>query len=1065
MRKLHVLFTFALLMFSLQTFAQRKVSGTVTSADDNEPLPGVSVLVKGTTTGTITDFDGMYELTAPGESSVLVFSFVGFDTKEVTVGVNMVLNVALSAGVELEEVVVTALGVSREKKTLGYSVTQVDGSELTRTKTSGALEAISGKVAGVNISNTSSQPGASTKIIIRGYNTLSAGGGGPLIVIDGVPVNNALAGRSATLDASVDYGNQVNDINPEDIESISILKGSAATVLYGTRGSKGVVLIKTKKGSQSAGKIKVDFTTAYTASQVGRLPRLQDEFGQGWSGQFAFEENGSWGPRYDGETRLWGNTVELSQKKKPFVFLEDNVRDFFDVGHQFDNTIGISGGNDQFTYRFSYGNTYSNGIITTNVDSYKRNTLSFNGTAKFGKFTIGTSVQYLNRKVSAVSTGQSEDEGNGSTLWSEILQMPNDIPILEFKDYKNKFNTVDNFFTPYAQNPYWAIYENGNLYDESRVVGGVDLGVEIVEGLNLNWKVGADITSGFSKDWGNRVDPTKGSPNGGGGVATQNPVAGAVREGSDNFRQLNSDATLSFNKNITDNFSLDLLVGHNMNTSNSRSMAARIQGITIPGYYELSNSANDPVVGEADAQVRRFGVYGAATVGFKNFLYVGLQARNDWTSTLVGTSDNSYAYQGYTLSTIWSELMKKQDKVSLLKTRLSYATTGGEPGPYVIKATYTQAGAVAGGFGTIDFPFGDVNAFELSDQIGNPGLRPEFTQEFEAGLEADFFRGRIGWDLTYYHKITTDLIAGAQLAPSTGFLSQVVNLGKIRNTGVELLVKTEPVRMKNFSLDASYTFTKNNNKVLELNKELGVSSITIYGLGGGVTLEAQEGQPLGMFKGPVPLLDEMGHQVVSPSTGQPLADPEFDNYGDMNYDYTMGLQLGVSFYGVRVAATADYRKGGLMYSRTADLLYFTGNYWYTTYNDRNAFIVPNSVTDYDGDGTYEENETPVVASDYYSYYSTGSPLTDRANVIDKTYFKLRDVSVSYTLPSKCSDKFKCDALTISAYGRNLLLWTPNTNLVVDPEQTTFGVGLRSEFGEFGQLPTTRNYGVSVKANF
>ena len=473
MRKL--LLTACWLLLVVQLWAQSKpVTGKVTDAGTGQPVQSVTVTVKGSGVSTQTNAEGNYSIIA-ASSDVLVFSSVGFTLREVPVGTGTLVNISLQARTnELSEVVVTALGVSREKRTLGYATTTIKSDEINRVSPVSVFDGLQGKIAGADISNLSGTPGGTTKVILRGYTSI-IGTNQPLYVIDGVPVSNVTPGndRSATgvalsPDASLnkgsstpgyDFGNTANDINPSDIESVTVLKGAAATSLYGSRGNNGVIIITTKKGR--SGKVKIDFNSSAVFSKPGILPRLQKEFGQGWDGRFWASENGSWGPGLDGVERLWGATVDNSALLKPYSYIEDNVRNLYETGREFNNTISLSGGTDASTFALSYGNVYSDGIIPTENDSYRRHTLGLRGSTRYKGFTAEASVNYINRTQRFVETGQSAS-GVGGSFYEQVLQVPVDIPIADARDYKNKFFDVDSYFTPFAENPYYPLYENGS---------------------------------------------------------------------------------------------------------------------------------------------------------------------------------------------------------------------------------------------------------------------------------------------------------------------------------------------------------------------------------------------------------------------------------------------------------------------------------------------------------------------------------------------------------------------------------------------------------------------------
>lgn len=1047
------LFSMLILIFvGLQsTFAQsREISGVVTSADDGLSIPGVSVIVKGTTIGTTTDFDGKYSLNVPESGKILVFSFVGMTLQEIEITSSTINVVMATESIGVDEVVVTAIGVSRSQKSLGYAATSVDSENLTKAAPMNALGGIQGKVAGVSISSASGSPGASTKVILRGYSSIT-GSNQPLYVVDGTPIDNRLVGETSST-RSTDFGNNANDVNPENIESVTILKGASATALYGSRAANGVVMITTKSGK--SGKLKVSYSGSFDISTPLRLPELQNEFGQGWSGHFAYEENGSWGPRMDGTIRPWGNVVDNQQLLKPFKAQKDNLKDFYDLGTTLNQSITLSGGNDKATYFLSYNNVDADGIIPTDADSYKRNAINFKGSTTFNKFTATTSMNYVRKLSKAVATGQGSS--TGATLFQEIIQTPRDISIVDMKDYKNKFYNVDNFYTPYAQNPYFVLNENGNEFVSDRIYGNISLDYEFTSDLSATARIGTDVTNSYLKDWQAVGRPKAGSPN-----FSRTPDVGGVLEESRHTREINTDLILKYKKDLNEDFNLNALAGWSVTQNNYRRQSSSVEELTIPNFYSLSNSPNPPTTSTFYQKKRMYGVYGQADLAFKNYLFLTLLARNDWSSTLP-SDNNSFFYPGASLGFILTDAIEslKSRTVTFAKVRGSWGKTGNDADPYNIFNTLV-AGNVGGGFGSLVFPLKGVSGFEIANQLGNSALEPEITTEWEFGVDARFFDSRIGIDFAYYSKETDGQILPVDIASTSGFTSKVVNFGKVENKGIELQVTLVPIKTKDFTWDMNYTFSNNRNKVLELPDGLDKYAIqSVYG----VEFNAVIGQPIGVFKGHAAKKDPNGNIIVNATTGIPL-EGEKEVYGNAESDFQMGLSNNFKYKNWNLGFSFDYRQGGLMYSYTARLNYFVGNATKTTYNGRNPFVVPNSVNEL-ADGSFQTNTTAVDKQHINEYWNqTNNPMMSREHVLDKTYVKMRDLTLSYNFTEAMLAKTPFSQLSLTAYGRNLFLWTPKENNFIDPEGSTYGNDLLSEFGEFAGGPSVRSFGLSLKAAF
>jgi len=1051
MKKMIGLFVFLIFMGIQIVNAQSKqITGTVISAEDGLGMPGVSVVIKGTTIGASTNIDGKFSLEA-SSSDVLMFSFVGMVAQEITVGGETVIDVVMETeSIGVDEVVVTAIGVSRSEKSLGYAATSVKNEDLNKASPVSTLGGLQGKVAGVNISSSSGAPGASTKVILRGYSSIT-GSNQPLYVVDGSPIDNRLVGSIGST-RSMDFGNNANDINPENIESVTILKGASATALYGSRAANGVVMITTKSGK--AGKLKIDYSGSFDISTPLRLPHMQNEFGQGWSGHWASDENGSWGPKLDGIVRPWGNVVDNSQLTKPYSAQKDNLKDFYDIGTSMNNSLSINGGNEQATFFLSYNNVVQDGIIPTDADYYQRNAITLKGTTTYDKFSFSANMNYVRKEAKAVATGQGSS--TGATLFQEIIQIPRDVSIVDMEDYNNKFYNVDNFYTPYAQNPYFVLNENGNDFTSDRVYGNISVDYEFTNELTATGRIGTDVTNSFLKDWQAIGRPKEGSPN-----YSRSPDVGGVKEETRHSREFNADIIVRYNKDFNEDINLNALVGWNINQNNYRRQTSEIEELTIPNFYDLSNSPNSPTTETYYSKKRLYGVYGQVDASYKDYLFLSFVARNDWSSTLPD-NDNSFFYPGVSLGIVVTDAVEslKSNVVNFVKLRGSWGKTGNDADPYQVYNTLVS-GSAYGGFGSLEFPLGGVSGFEISNQLGNAALEPEITEEWEFGVDARFFNSRVGIDFAYYNKETDGQILPVDIAATSGYTSQIVNFGKIENKGIELSVNLVPVKTHDFTWDVNWTYTRNRNKVLELPS--GLDKMTIYSAYG-LEFNAVVGEPIGVFKGHAPLRDPSGNTVVNPNTGIPL-EGEKEVYGTSESDYQMGLVNNFKYKNWNLGFSFDYRQGGLMYSYTARLNYFVGNATKTTYNNRNPFVVPNSVIAND-DGTYSQNTTAVSKSRINEYWNqTNNPMISREHVLSKTYVKMRDITLSYQFNDNFLKKTPLSKLTLTAYGRNLFLWTPDSNNFIDPEGSTYGNDLRSEFGEFAGGPSVRNFGLSIKASF
>lgn len=1053
MKKITFILAF-LVLVAFQASAQVQITGTVTG-EDGLSIPGASVVVKGNTIiGTTTDIDGKYQLTVPTETEALVFSFVGMKTKEEIINGRTVIDVVLEEAVlEMDEVVVTAIGIKREAKALGYSASTVGSEELTKTRENNLVQSLQGKIAGVQVSGSSGEPGSSVSITIRGHSSIN--GNEPLYVVDGVPLTNNRIGSEDELNGGFDFGNGINAINPDDVANMTILKGAAATALYGSRASNGVVLITTKSGKNVKG-LGINYNGSYGVSQVLRTPTFQNEFGQGWDGYNLLIENGSWGPEFNGETRIYGNIVDGERLVKPYVAQEDNYKDFWDLGQSQQHSISISGADEKTSYFFSYSYADQDGVYPTDADSYTRNTFSLRGDREIKKLKISSSINYTTENATSVPTGQ------GLTVVNSAMQIPRDYSMVDAEDYTNKFYNVDNWYTPYGiTNPYYVLNEYGREVQKNKVFGKLQLDLNLAEWADFTYRFGADLDVYKLKSWNAVTLPSPGSPNYG---STTSDLGQVMNEQFQSY-QLNHDFLLNLNKDFTTDFNVNGIVGLNINERTNDRAQIRVDGLDIPGFYHISNSASTPVVEQELRKRRLYGLFGQVEASYKNMLYVTLTARNDWSSTLP-ENNNSYFYPGATVSFLVSELLSDnlKETLSFAKLRASYGKTGNDAGQYLLDPVFIQS-QIANPFRDVNFPLGGTNAFEVSNRLGNQTLQPEITTEFEVGADLRFFQNRIGLDVAYFNKDVEDQILNLRIPASTGYTSQTMNLGLISAKGYEIALNLVPVKTKDFSWTMNLNYNKIETKVEELAESL--DNIQIQGFLGGGGIFAKVGEPMGVFMFNQVATTDDGKIIVD-NGGMPKNESDLSVVGKAEYDFTAGISNSLTYKNINLSFTLDIRQGGLFYSRTKDILYFTGNSIETTYNDRQPFVVPNSVVEVlDAEGNvigYEENTIPVSKGEMDNFYNDGGFDGTAYSIIDKSFVKLRNVTLSYYIPEKLIDKLPIQSATLSLIGTNLLLWTPEDNSFIDPEISTFGTDLNGMFGEYSGTPSSRTYSVSLKIN-
>lgn len=986
----------------------------------------------------------MKKLTTSILAVVLTSSFVMVDAQQDTTKVN-----------EIETVVVTALGVKRQDKSSSYSKSIVSGNELREVTNANAFETLSGKVAGVDIS-APSQPGATPKVITRGFKSLS--NNQPLYVIDGTPMLNVTSSKVG-YDNTFDTGSSISDLDPNIIESMNFLKGAAATALYGKDGANGVILITTKRGKK---RLSLDYNSSIDFSEVSRVPWIQYRFGQGWNGKSfssvvgegssaASNENGSWGAAFNGTVRPWGRIVDNAQLIKPYNGLEDAIREFFDIGTTFSNTVSFAGGGENADGALTISDISSDGVYPTSNDKFMRRALGFNGGLSFDKLRIRVSGNYAHRKTNAVPTGQGDDASFGKTVFQELLQMPNDVSFLDMGDLNNIYNSPSYFFTPYAANPYSVLDHNIVKASSDRFFGNTNFLYNFTDNFSVSLQLGADIQNEYVKRWGAIVEYIPGSPQ---ALAQSNGVVGAVRESKRSDKLYDAYLTGNYNTNFGENFKLNASVGGGYTEKNGNLVAAQVTDLDLPNYYELSNSASTPILSQEDYLQRYYYLFASGELSFQDRYFLTVTGRNDWTSTLP-LDKNSYFYPSVGLSAI------VLNNGNFLKLRGSWAQAGKDTSPYQIYSSGLQT-VNDGYYGQLLYPFAGVNSYEIDSRVTNENLVNELTTEVEVGMEARFFKNRLGVDVSLYDRLTDDVLLTKVLPRSTGYSAILGNFASVRNKGVELLLNLKPINTPDFDWEMNYTFTKNRGKVEDIvgdDKEITITSNY------GITYKFVEGESIGTFYAFMPKKNESGQYIVNKDTGYYVTDAEASKIGSSERDFIMGLKNTFTYKNISLSFGLDWKQGGDMYSYTKRLSHFVGNGIETIYNDRNPFIIPNSVVQ-NADGTYSENTTPVTYENISNFYNTSNnPGIEHTHVIDKTFIRLRDVSLAFKFPKPWLAGLGVRNATFSVYGKNLFLWTPKENPYVDPEATTYGNDLLSEFGEFSANPTQRTYGAMFKFNF
>ena len=1017
---------------------EKRITGTVTSMEDGSTLPGVNVVVKGTTTGTITDIDGQYVLNVPEDAKTLVFSFIGLKTTEAQIGNRSVVDLKMSANVEqLSEVVVTAFGLERDKKALGYSVQEIGGEQLAQVPNQSVVNNLSGRVAGLQVSGNSS-PGGSPEFVIRGFSSV-AGNNQPLIVIDGVPMQQTSNATSGERTNNQRYGGGISEIDPNNIEEMSVLKGPNAAALYGSRAANGVILITTKsgKGTQGLG-VDVNFSTTFERPLV--KPRFQNTYAggsgyswyaDGWSGTVdgfkgTMGTDESWGSPMDGrEIRHWWSGTETA----PLVPQPDNWEQWWETGQTMNGNVALSAGNENGSFRLSIGRIDQKGIAH-NTDYYRNN------------FRLNSTYNFTDKlKVTAMGEYIKSGSENRNFLRSSYFiwhHRQNDFDKLEnYQAYEGVHIQPDgndeppNWQHTYFTNPYFWQQTMVNPNEKDRFLGNVSLNYEFADWISLMVRTGTDVWSDRRLDV-QRYARTR--------FAFR---AGRYAEERLSRQETNTDMILSLDKTLGD-FSLVGQFGGVRRTNNYDRIFARVNDLTVDGVYNLGNNASPNFNSSTREQTVVNSVFGSAQFGYKNFLFLDLTARNDWSSTLPVES-NSFFYPSVSLSAVITDMFEMDNNVlSFAKVRASWAEVGNDADPYRLQQVYQPEGLWDGA----------VPMFAENNEIANSTLRPEITTGIELGADIRFLNGRLGLDVTYYNQSTRDQILAVDISRASGYTSRVLNAGEIVNEGLEVMLSGTILELPNgLAWDASVNFARNRNEVVELAD--GLNSLTLWSIRG-ASLEARVDEAYGNFYGRKFARTDEGDIIFN--NGFPTTLDGQHVIGNIQPDWIGGISNTLTYKGLSISALIDIKQGGDIYDMGTSLMRQNGVSEESEIGREEGTIgvgVMNVGTE--EAPQYVPNDVVVSTRTFMRYYSGRQ--YHEASVFDGSYVKLREASITYQLPSKWFDNVFFQSARLSVIGRNLAILHSN-NRHMDPEISSASLGYN-----YGQLPSTRSVGFNVNLKF
>ena len=1054
-----------LVLASTMLYAQKKadITGTVYDSDGTTPAVGCAVTIEGTPTGVITDINGKYKIRG-GETQTLVFSSLGYKTQKILIGPKTRIDVTLEAdSQEIEGVVVTALGIKRDEKALGYAVTKVDNDVLTSTVSSNWMNALSGKVAGLNFDQASTGPGGSMRVTLRGETSINMNGGTALFVVDGVPITSSTTSSTSesaynSTDGAVDFGNAAGDINPEDIENVSVLKGPAATALYGSRAANGAIIITTKSGRTTKG-IGVTFSSSVSFEKAGFWPDFQYEYGAGRFGGNPYSfysvdgvsrnwSSYAFGDKFDGHlTYEWPSLNDDGT----YTMMEWRPRNFFagffDTGVTWNNNISVSGNNGKGTsVRVSVTDVRNDWIVPNT--GYKQQTFSISLSQQINKYIkLDAKVNYYRKDSDNLPmTGY----GGSSIMYPLLWNTPN-VDAQWFKaDYKKwvreggDLSKSTQHVSANGNNPYYTAYEQLNKLDRDRVFGNLAATINFTEELSLILRCGMDLNNDFR---------TQQKPKG-----AKTYINGMYKEQTVFDYEMNNDFLLRYTKKLND-FDLSASFGGNNMMQSYRSNTSLAESLVVDRDYRLSNSVDRPKVTSIRRQKSINSFYGLISASWRNMIFLDVTGRNDWSSTLA-PGNNSYFYPSVSGSVILSDLLHiDTPMVNFLKVRASWANVGNDTSPYQLLNYYNNSSFTGG--------------FNMPTNKANYNLKPENVESWEFGVEGRFFDSRLTFDVAFYNATTTNQIISVPVDITTGVYNTIVNAGEINNRGWEVSARIQPVRNKNIRWDMNFTWSRNRNKVVELAPNLdswtiatgprgeiravpGGSLGDLYGSG---YEKAPKGSYVTADDGST--IDVSGWDIVD-SDGYPVLASEFENLGNTQADWKAGWMNSISYKNLRLSFSFSAQWGGQAYSFTNAMLGYQGKIKATLPGRYDGLI--HKGVNQNADGTYSINKT--VTASIESYYNLR--VFNRDNVVNNTFstsfLKMKDIRLEYSLPKKIAAKTKVlQGASIAFFATNLFCWTNWPQF--DPEIATMNGSEITKGFETAAFPMTRTYGVNLKLQF
>ncbi len=1002
------------------------VNGNVQLRDASGKLftvAGVTVRVLGANQATSTDDNGNFSLRVANTATMLEIAYIGYGTIREPIRGRTVFNVILEPEtVQLDDVVITALGIPRERRSLTYATQTLDGETLNNSRETNITSALNGRVAGLTIQKTNAGPGSSNRIVFRGNRSIT-GNNQPLIVVDGVRIDNmSKAFADVALFGARDNGDGISNINPDDIESLNVLTGPSAAALYGSNASNGAIIITTKTGRKDR-QASIGLSSSYMWENPMIYPRFQNAYGQGEGGLYSPQSDQSWGPAMDGQS-----LADWTGETRPFQPRPGNFRDFFQTGGEAINALTLSAGNETLQTYLSYTNTHSSGIIDGN--NFKRNNINLRQTARFGtKWVVDAKINYVHEDV---INRQATGEANRAV--STLYRIPRNIDLADVRDFETQNDDgtlTQNYWrpgSPSMQNPYWSIYRN--LYDRlrNRVMGMASLKYEVTPSLSLQYRTSLDYYADNTEER-NYNDS----------YWLLTPGKGNYAVGNESSKLFINDVLLNYSTRFGEHVSVNLNAGAILEQYHSNGTRTSNNGLSIPNLFSLGNALSSSSSSSL-ARTETQSVFAAANIGYKDFLYLDISARNDWNSTLPA-ENRSYFFPSFGANVLWNEALQLPEAITFLKTRVSYAFVGNGTAFNMLKPSYAIV------------PGGTTGLLLIDRTMRNANLKPEQTRSIEAGLDVGLWRDRFGVSATYYKSNTINQILTIGVPNPSGYFNRIINAGNIQNQGVEIQLNATPVDAGKFSWDINLQFGANQNRILELDslqKRPPLSSPDRIGV-----IVAEEGKGYGELYSRGFRRNESG-QVIVGDNGLPLLTDMSFYAGNYNPKWTAGMSNRIDYGQFSLAFLIDMRKGGTVLSHTQALMAGAGVGERTVANRGSTFVIPNSVRE---DGS--ANTVGVTPESYWTHVGGSDPVGE-VFMYQGTNARLRELSIGYTLPNTLLAGSFIKGATLSLVGRNLF-FLYNAAEGFDPE-SALGTG-NNQGIEYTPMPSTRSYGLHLKIDF